>query len=113
MGFFTEQEKVFLKRFVEKNRKLIKLVPKEFNLAELSFYVVQRERDPIAFVYYGSGFVTTVLFYIVTFIYQLAKRTVYATTLLNLALSNTGKKKVQFLTAGSDSYYDCRGIFTF
>lgn len=62
LGFFTEQEKVFLKRFVEKNRKLIKLVPKEFNLAELSFYVVQRERDPIAFVCYGSGFVTTVLF---------------------------------------------------
>lgn len=75
---------------------MIKLVPKEFNLAELSFYVVQRERDPKAFVYYGSGFVTTVLFYIVTFIYQLAKRTVYATTLLNLALSNTRKKKFNF-----------------
>lgn len=97
MGFFTEQEKVFLKRFVEKNRKLIKLVPKEFNLAELSFYVVQRERDPIAFVYYGSGFVTTVLFlHSYVYIYQLAKRTVYATTLLNLALSNTGKKKFNF-----------------
>lgn len=95
MGFFTEQEKVFLKRFVEKNRKLIKLVPKEFNLAELSFYVVQRERDPIAFVYYGSGFVTTV-FFLQTFIFQLAKRSVYATTLLNLALSNTGKKKFNF-----------------
>lgn len=90
LGFFTEQEKVFLKRFVEKNRKLIKLVPKEFNLAELSFYFVQRELDPIAIVYYGSGFVVTVLF-LYTFILQLPKRTVSATTLLNLALSKTEK----------------------
>lgn len=72
LGFFTEQEKVFLKRFVEKNRKLIKLVPKEFNLAELSFYVVQRELDSIAIVYYGSGFVVTVLF-VHTFIFQFVK----------------------------------------
>lgn len=90
LGFFTEQEKVFLKRFVEKNRKLIKLVPKECNLEELSFYIVQRELDPIAIVYYGSGFVVTVLF-LYTFILQLPKRTVCATTLLNLALSKTEK----------------------
>lgn len=101
LGFFTEQEKVFLKRFVEKNRKLIKLVPKEFNLAELSFYVVQRELDPIAIVYYGSGFVVTVLF-VHTFIFQLVKLTISATTLLNSTLSKTGKK-IKFSTAGSGS----------
>lgn len=113
MGFFTEQEKVFLKRFVEKNRKLIKLVPKEFNLAELSFYVVQRERDPIAFVYYGSGFVTTVLF-LHSYVYISISLTLsLCYDAAQLGLVQLWKKKVQFLTAGSDSYYDCRGIFTF